>query len=121
MQTRKQTQKRQTRLSFTPLPSSSPSAKTYPEGIQNRLVNVRYETPFKGRKKMEEAEPKTPAQAGGEGRHDPILLDSSQDTDLGQGMPKSVQTVQHEPALPTPVASSQQKEQLIDQGTFANE
>jgi hypothetical protein len=85
------------------------------------LANVQYETPSKSRKKMEQAEPKTPAQAGGEGPSDPILLNSSQDTDLVPDMPSPVQTVHVEPSLPTPVASSQQKEQDIHQGTSVNE
>ena len=35
--------KRQTRLTFTPLPSSSPAAKAYPPQIQQRGAAVRYE------------------------------------------------------------------------------
>ncbi len=46
--------KRQTQLSFTPLPSSSPAASHYPEQIQTRAASVRYDdrmsTPTKRRR-----------------------------------------------------------------------
>ena len=35
--------KRQTQLSFTPLPSSSPAASQYPEQNQRRAASVRYD------------------------------------------------------------------------------
>lgn len=36
-----QTRKAQTRLQFTPIPSSSPSKKEYPDSVEERLANVR--------------------------------------------------------------------------------
>ncbi|KAL8880134.1 MAG: hypothetical protein Q9192_008085, partial [Flavoplaca navasiana] len=75
-------QKQQTRLSFNPLPTSSPSASALPEQIQNRAAAVRYDTMGSPTKKRRLRS--SPAQAK-------LVID----------------TVSNKAALPTPEPSSQ--------------
>ena len=83
--TRNSIGKRQTRLAFTPLPSSSPAAKNYPDQIQQRAAAVRYEDPTSPSRRLRSKQ----------------LLPS--DLTLDGGNISSVEKM----TLPTPAASSQ--------------
>lgn len=59
-QPRKSTRKkRQTQLSFSPLPTSSPAATQYPEQIQRRAAAVRYDSDMSPTKKRRVADHST--------------------------------------------------------------
>ena len=103
-QLRKSTRKkRQTQLSFTALPSSSPAASQYPDQIQQRAASVRYDDSM--------ASPTKKRRVGGS---TPIGSPSSRVSSNGGSPLKSrkVQVVLPSPSkipdqLPTPAASSQ--------------
>ena len=92
--------KRQTQLSFTPLPSSSPALSQYPEQIQQRAASVRYDN---------DATSPTKKRRVGQGSPN-ILTSSPLEKSMFGG--KKVQVVIESPSkkpgqLPTPAASSQ--------------
>ena len=102
-QRRSNRKKRQTQLSFTPLPSSSPAASQYPEQVQRRAASVRYEntlmSPTKKRR-IGGFEPKgsPPSQASSNGGS-PFGSQRFQVV-----IPSPSKSPNH---LPTPAASSQ--------------
>jgi len=98
--------KRQTQLSFTPLPSSSPAASQYPEQIASRAASVRYgESPTKKQRVAGTA----PTRPSCSPATSPSKLSFTR---------QEVKVVVHTPQkgtsqLPTPVASSQSNEKEI--------
>ena len=101
--------KRQTQLSFTPLPSSSPALSQYPEQIQQRAASVRYDS-----------DAASPTKKRRVGQGSPNILAS---TPLEKSMfgGKKVQVVIESPSkkpgqLPTPAASSQLEINQADTG-----
>ncbi|KAL9001827.1 MAG: hypothetical protein Q9188_005215 [Gyalolechia gomerana] len=82
--------KQQTRLSFTPLPSSSPAATDLPEHTQTRIANVRYDLMASPTKKRRLAPPSSGTSELGFRVNVPAANDST----IGG-------------ALPTPEPSSQ--------------
>ena len=95
--------KRQTQLTFTPLPSSSPAAKDYPDQVQQRAAVVRYDenmsSPTKKRRLFAVSSPDVPGSSpqASKGR-----------TREGQAQVQMVESPSRKPSqLPTPVASSQ--------------
>ena len=115
-QLRKSTRKkRQTQLSFTPLPSSSPAVSQSPEQVQQRAALVRYSS-----------DAASPTKKRRVGKDSPNELASSP---LAQSMfgGKKVQVVIESPSkkpgqLPTPAASSQLEVNQADtrQGMFTH-
>ena len=109
-QLRKSTRKkRQTQLSFTPLPSSSPALSQVPEQIQQRAASVRYDS-----------DAASPTKKRRVGKDSPNELASSP---LAKSMfgGKKVQVVIESPSkkpgqLPTPAASSQLEVNQADTG-----
>ena len=99
-QLRKSTRKkRQTQLSFTPLPSSSPALSQYPEQVQQRAASVRYDS---------DASPTKKRRVGKDSSN--ILASSPPAKSTFGG--KNVQVVIESPSknprqLATPAASSQ--------------
>ena len=100
-QTRKSTRKkRQTQLSFTPVPSSSPALSQYPEQVQQRAASVRYDS--------DAASPTKKRRVGNNSLNK--LASSPVVKSMFGG--KKVQAVIESPSkkpgqLPTPAASSQ--------------
>ena len=101
--------KRQTQLSFTPLPSSSPALSQYPEQIQQRAASVRYDS-----------DAASPTKKRRVGKGSPYKSASSP---LEKSMfgGKKVQVVVESPSkkpgqLPTPAASSQLEVNQADTG-----
>ena len=123
MPPRKSKQNRQTRLNFAPLPSSSPSSGTYPKEVQSRLANVRYETPSRSRRKMGPSDPEAASVPPGKGVTDSIVIGSSpQDTTTHETysvMDPSIPRDRNQShSLPTPINSSQQKEEDLEHGNW---
>lgn len=89
--------KRQTQLSFTPVPSSSPALSQYPEQVQQRAVSVRYDS--------DAASPTKKRRVG----YDPSnKLASSPIAKSMFGGKKVIESPSKKPGqLPTPAASSQ--------------
>ena len=92
--------KRQTQLSFTPLPSSSPALSQYPEQIQQRAASVRYDS--------DAARPTKKRRVGQDSPNK--LVSSPLEKSMFGG--KKVRVVIESPSkktgqLPTPAASSQ--------------
>lgn len=99
----------QTRLTFSPLPSSSPAAAKYPEQVQERAASVRYSSPHQRSGKRQT----------GNGPSDRTMLSPSSSSpvpgstdefsnSLSQGPTKRRKTAMFNKAvLPTPVNSSQ--------------
>ena len=100
-QIRKSTRKkRQTQLSFTPVPSSSPALAQYPEQVQQRAASVRYDS--------DAASPTKKRRVG----NDSINKLASSPIVKSMFGGKKVQAVIESPSkkqgqLPTPAASSQ--------------
>lgn len=96
---RRSTKVRQTRLAFTPLPSSSPTAATYSSPVRDRLAGVRYENPStpSKRRRVESSPQAEPNDA--EELNSAALM----------GTPSTKQTDRDRTStmLPTPVKSSQ--------------
>lgn len=80
----------QTRLSFTPLPSSSPAATDLPEHTQTRIANVRYDLMASPTKKRRLAPPSSGTSELGF----PVNVPAANESTIGG-------------ALPTPEPSSQ--------------
>lgn len=103
-QTRRSTRKkRQTQLSFTPLPSSSPAASQYPEQVQRRAASVRYDHTASSPTKKRRTGGSTPVGT-------PFSKASSNGGSPFSGL--TVQVMAPSPSkssdqLPTPAASSQ--------------
>ena len=101
--------KRQTQLSFTPLPSSSPAVSQSPEQIQQRAAAVRYDS--------DAASPTKKRRVGNDSAN---KLASSPPAKSMFGS-KKVQVVIESPSrkpgqLPTPAASSQLEVNQADTG-----
>lgn len=101
--------KRQTQLSFTPLPSSSPAMSQVPEQIQHRAASVRYDS-----------DAASPTKKRRVGKDSPNKLASSPVAKSMFGG-KKVQVVIESPSkkpgqLPTPAASSQLEVNQADTG-----
>ena len=101
--------KRQTQLSFTPLPSSSPAVSQYPEQVQQRAASVRYDS-----------DAASPTKKRRVGKDSFNKLASSP---VGKSMfgGKNVQVVIESPSkkpgqLATPAASSQLEVNQADSG-----
>ena len=109
-QIRKSTRKkRQTQLSFSPLPSSSPAVSQYPGQVQQRAASVRYDS--------DAASPTKKRRVGNDG---PSKLASSPVAKSMFGG-KKVQSLTESPSkkpgqLPTPAPSSQLEAGQIDNG-----
>ncbi|KAA6408641.1 MAG: triosephosphate isomerase [Lasallia pustulata] len=114
-QTRASTRKTQTRLAFTPLPSSSPAAAKYPSQIQDRVAAVRYSDPSTPSKRRRLTD-----YFGGGAANGPIRTPNSESPGRGVKFAFMVPSPSpsarlkeaggHSPELklpPTPVASSQ--------------
>ncbi|MCJ1306209.1 hypothetical protein MMC08_009027, partial [Hypocenomyce scalaris] len=112
---RASTRKRQTRLAFTPLPSSSPAATKYPSQIQDRAAAVRYSdpsTPSKRRRltgHLENGATSSPTKSPGTesptGRVNFAVVVPSPSP--SKGTKKASQSSPKLKFPPTPVASSQ--------------
>ena len=101
--------KRQTQLSFTPLPSSSPALSQYPEQVQQRAASVRYDS--------DAASPTKKRRVGNDSPNK--FASSSLEKPMFGG--KKVQVVIESPSkkpgqLPTPAASSQLEVNQADTG-----
>ncbi len=100
-QLRKSTRKkRQTQLSFSPLPSSSPAVSQFPEQVQQRAASVRYDS---------DATSPTKKRRLGNDSTNKVASSPLVNSKLGG---KKVQVVIESPSnkpgqLPTPAASSQ--------------
>ena len=101
--------KRQTQLSFSPLPSSSPALSQFPEQVQQRAASVRYDS-----------DAASPTKKRRVGKDTPDKLASSPP---GKSMfgGKKVHVVIESPSkksgqLPTPAASSQLEVTQADTG-----
>ena len=102
--------KRQTRLTFSPLPSSSPAAAKYPEQVQERAASVRYDASAHPSKKRRLGD-------GSSGRGLLSPASSSPASKIGKGLnvasahgtakPRGGNMIFSRPSLPTPTASSQ--------------
>ena len=113
--TRASTRKRQTRLAFTPLPSSSPAAAKYPSQIQDRVAAVRYSDPSTPSKRRRLTD-----NFGGGTANSPIATPDTESPERQVNFTVMIPSPSpstrlkkaggHSPALkfpPTPVASSQ--------------
>lgn len=88
--------KRQTQLSFSPLPSSSPAASQYPEQIQQRAAAIRYDSdisPTKKRRIAIQSQHKSPISSSGPRQQKIQIV-----------IPSPIKTREQ---LPTPAPSSQ--------------
>ncbi|MCJ1388115.1 hypothetical protein MMC18_000960 [Xylographa bjoerkii] len=117
--------KRQTRLAFTPLPSSSPQTASLPSQLQPRAASIRYDdsaSPTKRRRMLDTAptpessnlgSPRTPSRPGNSAQDSDVAHDS-EETSIMQSpfkrpwsseKPSSLRRTTR--GLPTPNASSQ--------------
>ena len=100
-QIRKSTRKkRQTQLSFSPLPSSSPAVSQYPEQVQQRAASVRYDS--------DAASPTKKRRVGNDSldkfASSPVAMSMFE----GQQVQSSIESPSKKPGqLPTPAPSSQ--------------
>lgn len=93
-------EKWQTRLTFSPLPSSSPAAAGYPEQLQGRAAAIGYDNPGRPVKKRR-------VDNDSSGSTMPSPASSSPVPGFTQRSNTGVMLSFNEVALPTPVASSQ--------------
>ena len=99
--------KRQTRLTFSPLSSSSPAASHYPDQIKERAAAVRYDNHGRAAKKI-----RLNGTSSDRARLNSSLLTSSSPKVVIESPPKEASQLKEpcifsKTALPTPAASSQ--------------
>lgn len=108
--TRSSTRKMQTRLKFTPLPSSSPAAAKYPTQIQERAASIRYNelsSPTKRRRLEEGVGNKLQSGTGGAHNKSPLKDSLLAATALSPTTRRNHKDTSSVGAPPTPIASSQ--------------
>ena len=113
-QIRKSTRKkRQTQLSFSPLPSSSPAVSQYPEQVQQRAASVSYDS-----------DAASPTKKRRVGNDPPNKLASSPVAKSMFGGKQVIESPSKKPGqLPTPAPSSQLEvnQAFTGRGMFADE
>ena len=101
--TRRSQRKKQTRLAFTPVPSSSPVKSKYSDSIQSRLANVSYDGASSARKRGVSESTDSTAQELGTN-----IEDNAEQRKAEDAPKKAHKTLGHNgTGLPSPLRSSQ--------------